>query len=206
MSQANESKQQKALEDYRIATPCKADWTKMAGDERVRFCGSCEKYVYNVTGMSRAEAEDLVRGQGEVCMRLSRRADGTIITNDCPVGVQSKARKLKAVAIAGGTLIAASALLLRNRVFADEPAPRATAHVGDVKLGASCATKPASQPNAGGSFWESLAELVGKKPEPQVRMGEMEAIPPPEPPMMGRMVDPQSKNQPVPQPVNQPRR
>ncbi len=185
-SERTTSSKPQTLEDIRIASPCKADWAKMVGDERVRFCGSCEKYVYNMTGLSRAEAEDLVSGQGEVCVRLSRRADGTVITNDCPVGATSKARRLKAAALATGGLLAASALLLRNRVFADETvAPQAKTHLDQLELEA-----PRTEPSTGGSFWSDLAKLVRKGPEPQVLMGDIEPAP-----QMGGIGMPRHKNE-----------
>ena len=77
------------LEHIRIASPCAADWDDMRGDDRVRFCGRCEKNVYNLSAMSRDEGEALVREkEGRLCVRLYQRADGTVITNDCPVGVR----------------------------------------------------------------------------------------------------------------------
>src|SRR5689334_4619149 len=77
------------LENVRIATPCSADWSQMAGDDRVRFCGGCEKNVYNLSAMTRAEAEALVRErEGRLCVRMYQRADGTVLTQDCPVGVR----------------------------------------------------------------------------------------------------------------------
>ena len=78
------------LDNLHIATPCRANWQRMEvvdGDERVRFCGTCEKNVYNVSLMSRDEAKALVVAhEGSLCIRLARRKDGTLITNDCPVG------------------------------------------------------------------------------------------------------------------------
>ncbi|HWE30360.1 MAG TPA: hypothetical protein VHB97_20280 [Polyangia bacterium] len=77
------------LENIRIATPCAADWDDMRGDDRVRFCGKCDKNVYNLSAMTRDEGEALVREkEGRLCVRLYQRADGTVITNDCPVGVR----------------------------------------------------------------------------------------------------------------------
>ena len=77
------------LEDLRIASPCRADWDKMQGDDRVRFCQTCAKNVYNLSSMSRTEAEELIRAQeGKLCIRYYQRADGTILTDNCPVGVK----------------------------------------------------------------------------------------------------------------------
>jgi hypothetical protein len=75
------------LEEIEIASPCSADWAKMEGNDQVRFCKECRKNVYNLSAVSRLEAEELVREvEGVSCVRLYRRADGTIITDDCPVG------------------------------------------------------------------------------------------------------------------------
>ncbi len=75
------------LENIQIASPCNADWNSMSGDERVRFCGDCRKQVYNLSGMSADEAEALLREkEGDLCARLYRRADGTVLTTDCPEG------------------------------------------------------------------------------------------------------------------------
>ena len=99
------------LEDIRIAAPCSADWDDMAGDERVRFCGKCEKNVYNLSAMTREEGEALVRQkEGRLCVRLYQRRDGTVITSDCPVGVRR--RRLRARVWASLSGAAASAALL----------------------------------------------------------------------------------------------
>lgn len=61
-----------ALEQIRIATPCDADWDEMTGDDRARFCGSCQKNVYNISDMTREEATDMVtqREGGHLCSVL----------------------------------------------------------------------------------------------------------------------------------------
>jgi hypothetical protein len=75
------------LNNIRIASPCPANWDAMYGSERKRFCGECKLNVYNLAGMTRAEAEELLlRSEGRLCVRFYRRADGTILTSDCPVG------------------------------------------------------------------------------------------------------------------------
>jgi hypothetical protein len=73
----------------RIASPCPATWERMSGDERVRHCTLCELNVYNFAEMTRAEIGALLqRTEGRVCARLYRRADGTVLTRDCPSAVQ----------------------------------------------------------------------------------------------------------------------
>jgi hypothetical protein len=97
------------LDNIRVASPCSADWSKMTGDERVRHCGDCKKNVYNLSEMSREEAETLIIAkEGKLCVRYFQRLDGTILLKDCTVGV-SKRRKRKLIAagavalLAGGT-------------------------------------------------------------------------------------------------------
>jgi len=85
------------LAHVRIASPCTASWERMEGDERVRYCDHCRLNVYNLSDMSASEAEALVREkEGRLCARFYRRRDGTILTNNCPVGLR-RARRWVAV-------------------------------------------------------------------------------------------------------------
>lgn len=75
------------LDNLKIASPCSANWDEMTGDNRVRFCGECKLNVYNLSGMSKVDAENLVANtNGRLCVRMYQRADGSVITQDCPVG------------------------------------------------------------------------------------------------------------------------
>lgn len=87
------------LDHVRIAAPCKVDWDQMLGNERVRFCSQCSLNVYNLSSMTRADAESLIaRTEGRLCVRFYRRFDGSIITKDCPVGLRAIRRRLSYVA------------------------------------------------------------------------------------------------------------
>ncbi|MCA1620258.1 MAG: carboxypeptidase-like regulatory domain-containing protein [Acidobacteria bacterium] len=82
------------LSRVRVASPCPASWEAMEGDERVRFCRLCDLHVYNVSELTRAEAGSLVsRTEGRLCARLYRRADGTVLTKDCPTGLRAARRR-----------------------------------------------------------------------------------------------------------------
>ncbi len=84
------------LQNVRIASPCTASWDAMkpVNGDRVRFCDGCRKRVYNLSALGQAEAEGLLRAnEGHLCVRYYRRTDGTILTNDCPVGLAA-ARQL----------------------------------------------------------------------------------------------------------------
>jgi len=60
----------------------------MDGDARTRHCQLCKLNVYNLSGMTRPEAEKLVKEkEGNLCVRFYRRTDGTVLTQNCPVGL-----------------------------------------------------------------------------------------------------------------------
>jgi hypothetical protein len=81
------------LERVQIASPCLASWEAMKGDDRTRHCLQCERNVYDLSALSREEAEALLAAQGEVCVRLYRRADGTVLTRDCRLGLEERTRE-----------------------------------------------------------------------------------------------------------------
>jgi hypothetical protein len=115
------------LDHLRIATPCTADWSQMTGDDRARHCGACRKTVYNLSGMTRDEAEALLIEQnGELCARYYQRPDGTILLADCEVGRQRRTARRHLLAAGAVVLLAgAGAAMLASRMDAppdrDEP-------------------------------------------------------------------------------------
>ncbi|HEX8887633.1 MAG TPA: carboxypeptidase-like regulatory domain-containing protein [Pyrinomonadaceae bacterium] len=87
----------------------------MSGDDRMRFCNQCNLHVYNISAMTREQVAALITGaEGRICARLYRRADGTVLTKDCPVGLRALRRRVSKVA--GATLTAL--LSLCSGVFA----------------------------------------------------------------------------------------
>ncbi len=108
------------LNQVRVASPCSARWDEMEGNERVRFCSSCRKHVYNLSALTSVQAEGLLRERGaDLCGRFYRRPDGTVLTADCPIGFAAARRALLIPAsFVLGTLLAlpgAAALLRRVR-------------------------------------------------------------------------------------------
>jgi len=100
------------LAHVRVASPCRADWDQMIGSDRVRFCGQCSLNVYNLSAMTREAAESLIAAnEGRLCVRFYRRRDGSIITQDCPVGLRAVRARVsywtKAAAAAILTFLAA---------------------------------------------------------------------------------------------------
>lgn len=94
------------VDNLRIATPCPVGWQNMAGDDRKRFCASCRLNVYNFSEMTAAEVEALVgSSEGRVCARMFRRADGTVITRDCPVGLAAYRKRVSLFAGAALSMV-----------------------------------------------------------------------------------------------------
>lgn len=114
-----------ALDTLRVASPCSADWRKMTGDSRVRMCAECNKNVYDISAMTEAEALALLRRESGACVRFYKRADGRVMTSDCPVGVVDRRKRLRILAVASVPLVAAT-------VAALGAASKAGHHTGQV--------------------------------------------------------------------------
>lgn len=85
------------LENVRVASPCAEPWESMTGDESVRHCDRCDLDVFNVSSMTREDAESFVAGRlgkDRTCIRFFQRGDGTILTQDCPVGWRRVQRRV----------------------------------------------------------------------------------------------------------------
>lgn len=125
------------LESIQIATPCRADWNamqKVQGADCIRFCQGCGKNVYDVSGITRTEATNLIAvKEGNLCLRLHRRQDGTIITSDCPVGKATAHKRkyatqmLAAVTGVGAALLSSACLLVARLSAAPKTKPTTNA-------------------------------------------------------------------------------
>src|SRR3569623_3571208 len=94
------------LPNIRVATPCRADWNEMVGDDRVRHCASRDKDVFNLSAMTREDAEALIMAKaGDLCARYYQRHGGAIILKDCAVGIAQK-RKRRVIAAGAAGLLA----------------------------------------------------------------------------------------------------
>jgi hypothetical protein len=169
------------LDDLRIASPCDADWEAMrpvtsADGARARFCGACEKNVYDLSAMTRDDAMALItRHEGRCCVRFYQRADGTVLTEDCPVGVRAllkraERRALLTAAAGVGVVAAFVAFLLGGN-------NRAACSLQNLetRIEQHIETIPVPQP------------LMGAPPPPPM-MGEPVAVEPPPPqPIMGKI-------------------
>lgn len=178
------------LANAKIASPCNADWNDMHGDAQVRHCTKCDKNVYNLSEMTADDAEALiVEREGQLCARFYTRADGTVLTKDCGVGVRRKwaTRAGAAAVLFGGGAAALSAF--------GSKAPCHT--MGAVAASSSDTTQqpavmgtiaPPSSPPPGSATPVTPVTPVTKKPatpataipnRPPVIMGRMAPVLPP---------------------------
>jgi hypothetical protein len=137
------------LERVRVASPCSASWEEMAGDDRRRLCAHCDRHVYNLSEMTRDEAMALIfQKEGRLCARFYRRADGTVLTRDCPVGVRRARERFARVAaiIAGVGALAVSlwvwalAPFRNNRPGEPEPSLARTETIANPTAASASAT------------------------------------------------------------------
>jgi hypothetical protein len=144
------------LDRVRIASPCPMRWEDLspiaegvaggavervaggvawgAAGGRVRHCGRCGLNVYNLSNMTRGEAESLLAahaGSGDrLCAGFYRKADGTVLTRDCPVGrlaVRRRARLALTRIAALVTLLAGGGAIAARK---DGPAAHRLADLG----------------------------------------------------------------------------
>lgn len=164
------------LARIRVATPCNADWsqmTQMADDERVRHCAHCKKDVFNLSDMSREQAERLIiEKNGDLCARYYQRTDGTVLLADCSVGIKQK-RKTRVIAAGAAALLAGSGgmagyLKLRHTEKLEVTIDRSQNMImGDV---------PAPPPQV------APPPTVAPPPDVEPMQGQMIMIDPPPPP------------------------
>lgn len=82
------------LDRIRIASPCAARWEAMAPlDDRSRRCGDCRLAVHDLAAYTAVEVDALLREHAgrRLCVNLYRRADGRVLTRDCPTGLAAGA-------------------------------------------------------------------------------------------------------------------
>jgi hypothetical protein len=132
------------VDRLRIATPCPISWEQMTGNSQVRFCDHCQLNVYNISELSRIEAKSLIAStEGKLCARLFRRADGSVLTKDCPVGLRAVRMQLSKTAAA----VFATILGIAGAVFGQQSSARGQ--------GASCT--PYTRITIKSSDWDQVA-------------------------------------------------
>ncbi|MSQ93945.1 MAG: hypothetical protein EXR98_05235 [Gemmataceae bacterium] len=162
----------------------------MAGDDTSRFCGQCSLHVYNLSEMSQTEAEAVIlEHEGHLCVRFYQRADGTMMTKDCPVGWRAVKRRLALLGGAAAAVVAALFSLLTFDAFA--------------------AASVRGNGNGGVRFVNPIDQVQNWLFPPVCVMGEMVPVNPrPQennpPALMGKMCPPNFNGDPVEEPAPAP--
>jgi hypothetical protein len=64
---------------WKILHPCSADWNKMRGNDKRRFCDRCQKFVHNVSAMNQRERTAFAHPSNQhACVFYLQRTDGTV--------------------------------------------------------------------------------------------------------------------------------
>ena len=150
-----------SLDAIHVAEPCTQAWDAMTGDDRSRFCGSCRLHVYDLSSMTRAEAEELVmsrkRAGEHLCVRFFRRADGTVVTDDCgPIrrAIRRRALRVRAAVVAAFAMILPVTACRQTTVMGkpgmspQEPPPGLEDYEETQTLGNLCDPEPPAPPPA----------------------------------------------------------
>lgn len=117
------------LDNISIAAPFSVGWDNMSRTEKIRFCNQCSKNVYDISAMSESEAMKFLAAQETTpCLRLFRRTDGTIIFDNCPVGLRRVRnrvkRSMKFVSTILVTIISSVAAFAKDEVKSASPGIR----------------------------------------------------------------------------------
>ncbi|MGH7145749.1 MAG: hypothetical protein ACREJ2_16690 [Planctomycetota bacterium] len=159
-----------ALHSIQVASPCTADWEAMRGDAQARHCDHCDKQVFNLSEMTEADALELLREyQGHLCVRFYRRADGTILTQDCSVGAAEQRRaKLHAAWARTAATVAAAGVFALGAFGAGCASATSTEPAADppVKAAATAQPAPRQTPALIGAPEPTPAPVANPKPTP----------------------------------------
>lgn len=95
------------LDSIDVRTPCSESWEEMTGNQEVRFCSHCSKGVYDLSAITRAKAEKLVRDfGGRLCVRYVKDSRGKVVT--APPLTQIKRQATIAASVLAASLAVSS--------------------------------------------------------------------------------------------------
>lgn len=89
------SRQQNRFDAVNVSSACSTSWDTMSGTSQKKFCGECNKHVFDFSQMSRREADAIIEAsRGNLCARITRTAEGKILTKEpipiLPVRIQNR--------------------------------------------------------------------------------------------------------------------
>ena len=111
-----------------LSYPCPIDWDSMEGDDYKRYCNQCSLNVYNISSLSREEAERFLEEEEGVCIRFYQRPDGSVKTRDCASFLHRTREKYTLIK---KSLLVASSVFLSFIIGVFKPVDSATAEADD---------------------------------------------------------------------------
>lgn len=86
------------FDQLNVVSPCSVSWQQMSGNQQQRFCGECNKTVFDFSQMTRGQIEAITFARkGQLCARITRRDDGTMVMLE-PLPIQSATRRASPLA------------------------------------------------------------------------------------------------------------
>ena len=141
------------LNQVTVPSPCPVDWGVMRGDDRVRFCDSCGKHVYNFAAMTAVEAIDAIRAEGgELCGQITRRADGSLVTMDSSTAAEPRPSRWQFRIRTLMGVVAAVAAATRHRQSSRGPPAPSDGRPGRHARAGAAAARFVAWPDAGAAF------------------------------------------------------
>ncbi|NHZ34249.1 hypothetical protein [Massilia rubra] len=153
----------------------------MTGDHRVRHCKGCDKNVFNLSAMPAVEGAALIAENvnGDLCVRMDKRQDGSVVSSDSADSVRASARQpwRRLPGLAGAAVLALSAAGCSTRdvqpvtpvsagaTVTPEPLTMELMGVPPATEPPAVVVAPASSPVKGARQCESdarLQQLIGK--------------------------------------------
>ena len=123
------SRSRVSLDVLNVPSPCAVPWASLSGTAQMRFCPDCRKNVHNLSAMTAAEADAVLRaGPDGPCVRFRRRADGTAVTADRGGGRLARATAALSTLFVGlaslaGCDCAQLGICTQGKIVAPAPAP-----------------------------------------------------------------------------------
>jgi hypothetical protein len=171
------------LDPIRMAFECPLRWEKLVGGDRTRHCADCDKHVFNLSAMTRIEAQQLLDdSETPICIRVEVGADGRARFQPALPGLTASAAVVVAAAIvASGPSVqpVLNAAPSAHMQAAPQPqAPVSTAPIVIERLGEPAlfvpppatpttkATRPAVAPVApvAPEVWELMGDIAWTDP------------------------------------------
>ncbi len=164
----------KIVDQLRVGSPCPVSNFEQNADQSKEgwFCKECVKPVYDLAKLSRREIDALInRTDGHFCAAISRRADGSIITND-PMSASATLLS-KGILLASTALISSSAVAESERgdVALPEPTPGITQLRGEVEADPTPAAEEKSECQESQSEAEATPIPESAESPPQMEVG-----------------------------------